>query len=195
MSARFLRSVQAARGSALRIGGRLSIAGISLNSIMLKAQKTAVLQIISCGGGSPQRLSMATVGPDLRCSAALGEQRPAPRRQAAAPHSSAVTRTHSSGRSCWPGGPRGPSPDLRTGGTGAASGAGSEEDSDCEMDGLLAQPPRLLNLPKGGAPPQAWHSLGLASPYGGCRPRKGGSKRVAEPRMESLPKDPCKAGH
>ena len=39
---------------------------------------------------------MVTMGPNLRCPAAsLGIWRTAPRREAATPHSSPVTRTHS----------------------------------------------------------------------------------------------------
>lgn len=52
-----LSSPQAAFGN----GGRLG-SGMFLNSITVKVQKMAVLQMSSCGGGSKQVVSMATVG-------------------------------------------------------------------------------------------------------------------------------------
>lgn len=153
------------QGSALRSGGWRGF-GIFLNSITLKVQRMAVLQISSCGGRVNKWPPWRPWGLiwDVRCPSEI--LRPAPKRRGAAPHSWTMTLTGSGGRSR---GLAGAPDQLQDWLSRGQPGFRPQRVLDCEVEGCTERPVPPAQPPQGrgllprapSAPVQAVQDTGV----------------------------------
>lgn len=131
--------------------------GISPNSITLKVQEPAALQMSSCGGGSKPVVSTATMGPRLGCPAAPLRWEACPEQQ-----SSRSSFLHRDSNPQWQ------QELLATGGpllTPALAVQGQPEflrTPDCEVEAPRSTQSHCSASQRSGAPPRASSALSSA---------------------------------